>query len=142
MNSGEDRRVGADAERERQHGHGGEARRASEHAQCVADILPPLGEELGAHHPPPPPLVDRHAGQARALDVAEAVQRQLARARRRLAALDQLADPHVQVEGQFVLHVAAGIEAEEPAETPPPRRLRQPPLLEGCASRAANTAAA
>ena len=122
VEQGEHRRVGADAERERQHGHRGEAWRTSQHAQCVTDVVPPVGEELHAHHAPPPPLVDRHTFEARALDIAEAAQGQLARARRRFAALDQFADPHVQVEGQFGRHVTARIEPEQPTETPPPCR--------------------
>jgi hypothetical protein len=46
------------------------------------------------------------------------------------------------VEGQLVVHITARIEPEQPTETPPSRRHRQPPLPEGWASNAAKTAAA
>jgi hypothetical protein len=36
---GEDRRVGADAQCEREHGHGGDGRRAAHHAQRMASVL-------------------------------------------------------------------------------------------------------
>ena len=78
----EHRRIGADAERERQHCQRGETRGATEHAQCVANVLDALGDELRAPHPPPPSLVDPDAFPARAFVVAETAAGQLARAGR------------------------------------------------------------
>jgi hypothetical protein len=135
-------RAGSDAERQCQHGHRGEAWRAAEHAQGVANILPSIGDEVCADHAAPPSFVDGDTFLARVIEIAEPAQGQLARAFGRLATIDQFADPHFKVEGQFVLHITAGIEAEQPTEAPPPRGHHQPPLLEGCASNAANTAAA
>ena len=113
-----------------------------QHAQCVADIVPSVGEELRAHHAPPPSLVDRHTFQARALDIAEAAQGQLARALpaiRRARSVRGSACPG----GRTIRPPRHGRDrarrAHGNASTVPPR---QPPPLEGCASNAAKTAAA
>ena len=50
VDDAEDRRVGADAEREREDGDGGKARAAKERACPVAEILPEGFEQRGSAH--------------------------------------------------------------------------------------------
>ena len=50
LDDAEDGAVGADPERQRGQGHGGEAGRAAQHAQRVPDILAQLGHVLGPCH--------------------------------------------------------------------------------------------
>ena len=116
----EDRAVGADAERERDQRRRGKRRRAAQHAEGIADVLPQLGEKFRSLHVSSPPFVDGDAFLPRAVVIAESLERQPARALRGFALLDQLADPHLDMKGQLRVDVRGRFEAEEAPESRPP----------------------
>ena len=100
---------------------GGERRRAPHHAERVAEVLFQLGPEFRAIHVSSPSFVDGHALLPRAIEISESLERQLARALRRLALVDQLANPHLDMKGELRLDVGFRLEAEHPAEPRPAR---------------------
>ena len=97
----EDRGVGADAERERDHDGGGEALRAQQRAQTDAHVL---HERL--RHVVPAAVPDAAHLVAHLRQVAELPQRVGARLLRRLAAIDALLDLDRQVAADFVVEFA------------------------------------
>src|SRR5688500_5992660 len=74
---------------------------------------------LASHHASSPSFADLHALRAGALVVPETLQRELARPVGGFPALDQIADPHLQVEGELIVHVGAWIGAAHPPEAGP-----------------------
>ena len=113
--------IGADAERERQQRRRGKRRRAAQHAEGVADVLPEFGKKLCSLHVSFPSLVDGDALLSRAVVITESFERQPARPLRAFALLDQLAHPHLDMKGQLGLDVSGRFEAEEPPEARPLR---------------------
>jgi hypothetical protein len=61
----------------------------------------------------PPPLVDGDARSARGVVVAEALERQLARALRRLSLFDQFANPLVEMQARVGCDIGLRLEAKD-----------------------------
>ena len=131
----------ANADGERQHGNGGKSRAVPERAHRIRDIVYELPDPLAAGHRLLPSPADSHARRARALELAEALARQLGGPCTVFASRDEFVDAHGEMKIQFVVYVALRVGPEQLAEARPARHGRQLRSSAG-ASRAANTAAA
>ena len=101
MYDAEDRRRGADADRERQRGDGGEPGHAGELAQRIPRVLHELVNPFGTAHISLPSLANAAAGGVDSLDVAEATDGFRARELGVEAAGDVLARAHLDVEREL-----------------------------------------
>ena len=97
----EDRRVGADAERERDHDRGGQPLGAHQRADADADVL-----DERRRHVVPAAVPDAPHLVAHGRDVAEIVERRPARRRRILAALDAFADVDLEIGANLLVELA------------------------------------
>ena len=106
-------RRAADAERERQNRNCGEAGMLSQLTQCEGDVLRELAKILGSLHVLIPCGAERAKGRAHASDVAEAALGFASRGISVHAAVDELARPHLDMEGELLVHFFSN------ARTPP-----------------------
>ena len=109
---------GADAERQRDDGHGRESRVAQQLANGKPDVVRELGEIFGAAHVSIPSAAYSPAGRVYTIDVAEALDGGLARGRRFHAAGHELADPHLDVELELRVDLLVHAAAPDPRTQP------------------------
>jgi hypothetical protein len=105
VDDAEDRAVGADPQRQRQHGDEGEAGGAQQQAAGADDVLPQRGQVLGESHGSVPVAGGaprRGVGQR---EVAEAAARLGLGGGRRHAVRDQLPRQHLDVEVELRAHL-------------------------------------
>ena len=122
LDGAEDRGSRADAESERDDSGEREPGAAKQLPDGEGDVLPQFGHVLGPSHLVVPLLSERPAPGVDPIDVAEAPDRFLARCVRAHPALDELADAHLDVEGEL------GVDLVVDARPPEPRAQ---PLAEG-----------
>ena len=100
----EDRRIGADAEGQRQHDDERETEIAAQRARGVREVLNELLGIVAASHGAFSLLVESDTIVANGLDIAELSQRLAPRRVRRHAAGDQTLRAHVEMKRQLVVH--------------------------------------
>ena len=100
-----------------EYGDDGESRILEQVTKCEGHILLELGKIFGASHVSVPPPADVPAGCVDLVDVAEPAKRGFARLCRRHPLIDQLADPHLDVEFEFGIDLVL--------DTRPPERRAQ-----------------
>ena len=120
LHGAEDGRCGADAEREREHCDGREARASGKLPAGKLHVLSELREILRAAHVVIPLLSKRATSRVHPVDVPEPSYRGLARLRRRHASFDELARSHVDVEGQLRVDFVLDPGPPEPRAQPLP----------------------
>jgi hypothetical protein len=123
VHDGEDRRVRADPERQRQRRRNGEGRSTAQGAPSKAEVLCEIGHEF------PPPLrlllpsvvLDERVAHRRG--VSELLQRFPARLVIGHAERDVAFDAHVDVEAQLIVDVRRDVRAGESEVSPPARNV-------------------
>jgi hypothetical protein len=120
VDHGEDRRVGADADHQREQHDDGEPRLTAEHSRREAQVAPEVRPPFGPIAPRGASAIDRHELAAGFADIAELAERLLSRVGGTRAASHQLLGAHVEVKSEFLidlcLHTPGAGELEDAAE--------------------------
>ena len=121
----EDRRRAADAERKRENGHCRETGILPELAKREAEILRQLAEVLEEFHLPISPCAKRVKRRPHPAEVAEPVLGGPARRLRIHSACDVLAGAHLEVEGEFFVHLVSNARPPEHTVEKPHEQSRR-----------------